>query len=55
MSRATASKASGIFPALNEVEGEGVMQTMIQEIWQGKDLNGILDKAEARLKDIVKE
>jgi multiple sugar transport system substrate-binding protein len=55
MGKTTATKATGIFPALNEVEGEGVMQTMIQEIWQGKDLNGVIDKAEARLKDIVKE
>ena len=52
---ATATNADGIFPALNEVEGEGVMQTMVQELWQGKEVGAILDAAEARLRSIVKE
>jgi multiple sugar transport system substrate-binding protein len=53
--KTTATGASGIFPALNEVEGEGVMMTMAQELWQGKDLKGILAKAEPTLEDIVKK
>jgi multiple sugar transport system substrate-binding protein len=53
--KTTATHAEGIFPALNEVEGEGVMQTFAQEIWQGKPLDQVLDSAEARLKSILKE
>jgi multiple sugar transport system substrate-binding protein len=52
--KTTATNASGIFPALNDLEGEGVMQSFAQELWQGKDLNSILDTAEARLKSVVK-
>lgn len=53
--KTTATNAAGIFPALNDVEGEGVMQSFAQELWQGKDLNAVLDTAEGRLKSIVKE
>ena len=53
--KTTATHAAGIFPALNEVEGEGVMQTFAQELWQGKPLDQILDTADSRLKSIVKE
>jgi len=53
--KTTATKSNGIFPALNEVEGEGVMQTLIQEIWQGKDLAASLDTAEQRLRGILGE
>jgi multiple sugar transport system substrate-binding protein len=52
--KTTATNASGIFPALNDLEGEGVMQSFAQELWQGKDLNSVLDTAEARLKSVVK-
>ncbi|MBB5753146.1 ABC transporter substrate-binding protein [Prosthecomicrobium pneumaticum] len=53
--KTTATQAEGIFPALNEVEGEGVMQTLVQEIWQGKDLGASLDTAEQRLRGILGE
>ena len=53
--KTTATHAAGIFPALNEVEGEGVMQTMAQQLWGGQDVPSILDTAEPRLKAIVKE
>ena len=53
--KTTATSANGIFPALNEVEGEGVMMTIAQELWQGKDLKGILEKARPTLEDIVKK
>jgi multiple sugar transport system substrate-binding protein len=55
MGKTTATHASGIFPALNDVEGEGVMQSFVQELWQGQDLDAILDTAEARLRSILKE
>ena len=49
----TAARGDGIFPALNEVEGEGVMQTLWQDILQGKDVTESLTTAETRLKSIV--
>jgi multiple sugar transport system substrate-binding protein len=53
--RTTATHASGIFPALNDVEGEGVMQSFAQELWQGQELDGILNTADSRLKSILGE
>ncbi|WP_240689425.1 sugar ABC transporter substrate-binding protein [Ammoniphilus sp. YIM 78166] len=50
-----AARSEGAFPALNEIEGEGVMQTMMQELIMGKDPKATLDKAEAKIKQIVKE
>ena len=51
--KTTATHASGIFPALNDVEGEGVMQSFVQQLWQGEELGTILDTAEGRLKSIL--
>jgi len=51
--KTTATFAEGTFPLLNEVEGEGVMQTLVQELWQGGDVASILDTAEARLASIA--
>jgi multiple sugar transport system substrate-binding protein len=53
--KTTATHASGIFPALNDVEGEGVMQSFVQELWQGQELEAILDTAEGRLRSILGE
>ena len=49
----TGAKADGIFPVLNEVEGEGVLQTLAQDLLQGKDVTESMQKAEARLAQIV--
>jgi ABC-type sugar transport system permease subunit len=38
----TATHAAEIFPKLNDVEGEGVMQTLVQNLLQGKDLPYLL-------------
>ncbi|HXF61398.1 MAG TPA: substrate-binding domain-containing protein [Caldilineaceae bacterium] len=51
--KGTAERGEGIFPELNEVEGEGVMQTLWQDILQGKDVMESLRTAEARLQSIV--
>jgi multiple sugar transport system substrate-binding protein len=51
--KGTAEKAEGIFPVLNEVEGEGVLQTLTQDLLQGKDVMESMTTAEARLQDIV--
>jgi len=53
--KTTATNAAGIFPALNDLEGEGAMQAFAQELWQGKPIGPIVDTAEARLKSILKE
>lgn len=53
--KTTATNAAGIFPALNDVEGEGAMQAFAQELWQGKPVGPIVDAAETRLKSILKE
>ncbi len=50
----TSARGKGIFPALNEIEGEGVMQTLTQDLLQGKDAVESLTKAEARIKTIMK-
>ncbi|WEK50814.1 MAG: sugar ABC transporter substrate-binding protein [Candidatus Kaistia colombiensis] len=53
--KTTATNAAGIFPALNDLEGEGAMQAFAQELWQGKPVGPIVDTAEARLKSVLKE
>jgi multiple sugar transport system substrate-binding protein len=50
----TSARGVGIFPALNEIEGEGLMQTLTQDILQGKDPVESLSKAEERIKSIMK-
>lgn len=49
----TGSKAEGIFPVLNEVEGEGVLQTLAQDLLQGRAVAESMQKAEERLAQIV--
>jgi multiple sugar transport system substrate-binding protein len=51
--KGTAERGEGIFPALNEVEGEGVMQTLTQDLLQGKSVMESLTAAEERIKSIV--
>ena len=51
--KSTAANAPGIFPALNDIEGEGVMQTLIQDILQGKDVGESMEKAAERIQTIV--
>ena len=51
--KSTGFPVGGIFPALNEVEGEGVMQTLVQDLLQGKDVTESMEQAEERLKTIV--
>jgi multiple sugar transport system substrate-binding protein len=43
------------FPQLNEIEGEGVLFTMIQEILQGKEVQGVLQKVEDRFSEILSQ
>ncbi len=52
--KTTGTGAPGIFPQLNAVEGDGVMQSLVQEILQGKDVGPALAKAEGKLQVIMK-
>jgi multiple sugar transport system substrate-binding protein len=51
----TGNKYPSAFPALNEIEGEGVMQTLIQELVMGKDPIEAMRKAEETVEEIIKE
>jgi multiple sugar transport system substrate-binding protein len=53
--KTTATHATEIFPKLNEVEGEGVMQTLMQNLLQGKDVNASVQEASHRLQSIMEE
>lgn len=53
VAKTTGHPVEGIFPALNEVEGEGVMQTLAQDILQGKDAVESMEKANERFEEIV--
>ncbi len=53
--KTTAANVGGVFPALNEIEGDGTLQTLIQEILQGKDLNAAIDNANQKLQSTVKQ
>ena len=51
--KTTGYPVRGIFPVLNEVEGEGVMQTLGQDILLGKDPVESMETAAERLQTIV--
>ncbi len=55
VAKTTATHAKEIFPQLNDIEGEGVMQTLTQNILQGKDLDTSIKAASARMKSIMEE
>ena len=52
--KGTGNAAPAIFPALNAIEGDGVMQSLTQEILQGKDVAQAVARAEPKLKEIVR-
>ncbi|MBV9488606.1 MAG: sugar ABC transporter substrate-binding protein [Verrucomicrobia bacterium] len=53
--KTTATHAAEIFPKLNEVEGEGVMQTLMQKLLQGQDVTASVKAAASRLDSIMEE
>ena len=53
--KTTATAAKGIFPSLNDLEGEGTFQSFVQQLWQGKPVPEMFSTAEARLKAVLKE
>ena len=53
--KGTGTATEAIFAKLNAVEGEGVLQSLTQEILQGKDLAPALTRAEEKLKSIMRD
>jgi multiple sugar transport system substrate-binding protein len=53
--KSTATHDTEIFPKLNDVEGEGVMQTLMQNILQGKDVDASAKSATERLNSILED
>jgi multiple sugar transport system substrate-binding protein len=55
VAKTTATHATGIFPKLNEVEGEGALQSLSQSLLQGKDVDSSVKTAADRLKSILED
>ena len=55
VAKTTATMPPGSFPKLNDVEGEGVLQTLTQTLLQGKDVDASVKTAADRLKSIMEE
>jgi multiple sugar transport system substrate-binding protein len=55
VAKTTATHAAGIFPKLNEVEGEGALQSLSQSLLQGKDVNSSVKTAADRLKSVLED
>lgn len=53
VAKTTVHPAPGIFPALNEIEGEDVMQTLVQDLLQGRDVQESMQKAQDRMESIL--
>lgn len=43
----------GTFPALNEVDGDGFLMSLVQSIWQGQPLADTVPAAQAHLEEIL--
>lgn len=54
LGKSDAARSPGILSCLNDIEGDGVMMTLLQDLLQGKDVVASMQKAETRLKTIVK-
>lgn len=55
VAKTTATHATEIFPKLNEVEGEGALQSLSQSLLQGKDVNSAVKTAAERLKSVLED
>lgn len=53
--KTTGANYPSAFPQLNEIEGEGLFQTLIQEIILGKDPIPTMEKADKKIKEIMGE
>jgi multiple sugar transport system substrate-binding protein len=55
VAKTTAAHATEIFPKLNDVEGEGALQSLSQSLLQGKDVNSSVKTAADRLKSLLED
>jgi multiple sugar transport system substrate-binding protein len=55
IAKTTATHATEIFPKLNDVEGEGALQTLSQSILQGKDVGSAAKAAADRLNSVLED
>jgi multiple sugar transport system substrate-binding protein len=55
VSHSMASAATGTFPQLNEIDGDGFLLSMIQQIWQGVPAAEAVAPAQAHLEEIMAE
>ena len=55
IAKTTATHATEIFPKLNDVEGEGALQTLSQSILQGKDVGSSAKAAADRLNSVLED
>ncbi len=47
--------AGGTFPAMNEVDGDGFLRTLVQKIWQGQSVADAAQEAQAHLEELLKK
>ncbi len=55
VSKTTSERVAGTFPKLNEVEGDGFLQSMGQALWQGQTVDAVLPDAQAHLEEILRD
>jgi multiple sugar transport system substrate-binding protein len=55
IAKTTATKATEIFPKLNDVEGEGALQSLAQSLLQGKDVGPSEKAASDRLNSVLQD
>lgn len=53
VAKAMSETVGGTFPALNEVDGDGFLMSLVQAIWQGQPLDGPVATAQAHLEEIL--
>jgi multiple sugar transport system substrate-binding protein len=55
IAKTTGANTSSAFPQLNEIEGEGLLQTLTQDIILGKGGKASMEKADKKIKEIMGE
>ena len=53
VAKGTGSPVPGIFPALNEIEGDGFLQTLAQRLGQKRPLSDAMNEADKTFKEVV--
>lgn len=53
VAKTMAAAVGGTFPALNEIDGDGFLMSLVQAIWQGQPIEGAAAGAQAHLEEIL--